>query len=103
MKFSNAIKTVLKIYQKYVKNTVWFGVNRFSFFLLFRFVLFCFLFKKNGEGSFRRSKVILLFCMTYSQEVDFFILSPHIWATFVALIPPSFTSLNLFEKFFRPL
>ena len=25
MKFSNTIKTVLKIYQKYVKNSVWFG------------------------------------------------------------------------------
>ena len=28
MKFSNTIKTVLKIYQKYVKNSVWFGTGR---------------------------------------------------------------------------
>ena len=27
----------------------------------------------------------------------------HIWATFLALIPPPFKSLNLFKKFFRPL
>ena len=27
MKFSNTIKTVLKIYQKYVKNSVWFGTH----------------------------------------------------------------------------
>ena len=36
MKFSNTIKTVLKIYQKYVKNSVWFGkrVSSLLFFLL---------------------------------------------------------------------
>ena len=28
MKFSNTIKTVLKIYQKYVKNSVWFGTGQ---------------------------------------------------------------------------
>ena len=28
MKFSNTIKTVLKIYQKYVKNSVWFGTGK---------------------------------------------------------------------------
>ena len=27
MKFSNTIKTVLKIYEKYVKNSVWFGTG----------------------------------------------------------------------------
>ena len=27
MKFSNRIKTVLKIYPKYVKNSVWFGTG----------------------------------------------------------------------------
>ena len=27
----------------------------------------------------------------------------HTWATFLALIPPSFTSLNPLEKLFRPL
>ena len=27
MKFSNTIKTVLKIYKKYVKNSVWFGTG----------------------------------------------------------------------------
>ena len=27
MKFSNTIKTVLKTYQKYVKNSVWFGTG----------------------------------------------------------------------------
>ena len=57
---------------------------------------------KNGEEPFRRSKVTLPFCLTYSQGDDFFMLSPHIWATFLALIPPSFTSLNLLEKFLRP-
>ena len=31
MKFSNTIKTVLKIYQKYVKNSVWFGTGAFLF------------------------------------------------------------------------
>ena len=30
MKFSNTIKTVLKIYQKYVKNSVWFGTGSSS-------------------------------------------------------------------------
>ena len=36
MKFSNTITTVLKIYQKYVKNSVWFGkrVSSLLFFLL---------------------------------------------------------------------
>ena len=59
--------------------------------------------KKNGEEPFRRSKVTLPFCLTYCQLVDFFMLSPHIWATFLAFIPPSFTSLNPLEKFLRPL
>ena len=79
-----------------------------------RFRFFCFSFKKNkqtnktkqnknGEEPFRRSKVTLSFCLTYCQLVDFFMLSPHIWATFLALIPPSFTSLNPLEKFLRPL
>ena len=27
MNFSNTIKTVLKVYQKYVKNSVWFGMG----------------------------------------------------------------------------
>ena len=27
MKFSNTMKTVLKIYQKYVTNSVWFGTG----------------------------------------------------------------------------
>ena len=58
---------------------------------------------KNGEEPFRRSKVTLPFCLTYCQLVDFFMLSPHIWATFLALIPPCFTSLNPLEKFLRPL
>ena len=31
MKFSNTIKTVLKIYQKYVKNSVWFGTGALTF------------------------------------------------------------------------
>ena len=40
MKFSNTIKTVLKIYQKYVKNSVWFGTGRVSVvFQLFDFQL----------------------------------------------------------------
>ena len=31
MKFSNTIKTVLKIYPKYVKNSVWFGTGTSSY------------------------------------------------------------------------
>ena len=58
--------------------------------------------KKLGEGtSMRRSKVTLLFSLTCS--VDFFMLSPHNKPAFLALIPPSFTSLNPFVTFFRPL
>ena len=49
----------------------------------------------------RRSKVTLLFGLTCG--VDFFMLSPHNKPAFLALIPPSFTSLNLFVTFFRPL
>ena len=60
---------------------------------------------KLGEGtSMRRSKVTLLFSLTCS--VDFFMLSPYRpynKPTFLALIPPSFTSLNPFVTFFRPL
>ena len=58
--------------------------------------------KKLGEGtSIRQSKVILLFSLTCS--VHFFILSSHNKPAFLALIPPSFTSLNPFVTFFRPL
>ena len=58
--------------------------------------------KKLGEGtSIRRSKVTLLFSLTCS--VDFFMLRPHNKPAFLALIPPSFTSLNPFVTFFRPL
>ena len=58
--------------------------------------------EKLGEGtSTRRSKVTLLFSLTCS--IDFFMLSPHNEAAFLALIPPSFTSLNPFVIFFRPL
>ena len=68
-----------------------------SFFIFFK--------KKLGEGtSMRRSKVTLLFTLTCS--VDFFTLSPYRpydKAAFLALIPPSFTSLKPFETFFRPL
>ena len=52
----------------------------------------------------RRSKVTLLFSLTCS--VDFFMLSPYRpynKPTFLALIPPSFTSLSPFVTFFRPL
>ena len=63
---------------------------------------FFYLKKKLGEGtSIRRSKVTLLFSLTCS--VDFFMLSPHIWPAFLALIPPSFASLNPLQTFFRPL
>ena len=66
---------------------------------------FIFLKKKLGEGtSIRRSKVTLLFSLTCS--VDFFMLSPYRAynkPTFLALIPPSFTSLIPFVTFFRPL
>ena len=60
-------------------------------------------FKKSlGEGTLtRRSKVTLLFSLTCS--VDFFMLSPHNRPGFLALISPSFTSLNPFVTFFRPL
>ena len=58
--------------------------------------------KKIGKGtSTHRSKVPLLFSPTCS--VDFFMLSPHNKPAFLALIPPSFTSLNPFVTFFRPL
>ena len=62
--------------------------------------------KKNGEEPFRRSKITLPFCLTYSLGLDFFHAQFqlfHIWATFLALIPPSFTYLNPFKKIFRPL
>ena len=52
----------------------------------------------------RRSKVTLLVSMTCS--VDFFMLSPYKpynKPAFLALIPPSFTSLNPFVACFRPL
>ena len=58
--------------------------------------------RKAWEGnSTKRSKVTLLFSLTC--RVDFFMLSPHNKPTFLALIPPSFTSLNPFLTFFRPL
>ena len=54
--------------------------------------------KKIGKGtSTHRSKVTLLFSPTCS--VDFFMLSPHNKPAFLALIPPSFTSLNPFVTF----
>ena len=52
----------------------------------------------------RRSKVTLLLSLTCS--VDFFMLSPYRpynKPAFLALIPLSFTSLNPFVTFFRPL
>ena len=58
--------------------------------------------RKLGEGtSIRWSKVTLLFSLTCS--VDFFMLSPHNKPAFLAIIPPSFTSLNPSVTFFRPL
>ena len=59
--------------------------------------------KKKTEGPSRWSNVTLPFSLTSS--VDFVMLSPHIWhgCHFLALIPPSFTSVNPFGKFFRPL
>ena len=62
-----------------------------------------FYFKKTlVEGtSIRRSKVTLLFSLTCS--VDFFMLRPNNKSAFLALIPSSFTSLNPFVTFFRPL
>ena len=70
------------------------------------FFFFIFYFKKTlDEGtSMRRSKVTLLFSLTCS--VDFFMLSPYRHfnkPAFLALIPPSFTSLKPFVTFFRPL
>ena len=61
-----------------------------------------FILKKLGKGtSIRLSKVTLLFGLMCS--VDFFMLSPHNQPAFLALIPPSVTSLNPFVTFFRPL
>ena len=58
--------------------------------------------RKAWKGnSTRPSKVTLLFSLTC--RVDFFMLSPHNKPAFLALIPPSFTSLNPFLTFFRPL
>ena len=66
------------------------------------FFLHCLFKKMLGEGtSIRRSKVTVLFSLTCS--VDFFMLSRHNKPAFLALIPPSFTSLNPFVTFFRPL
>ena len=48
-----------------------------------------------------RSKVTLLFSPTCS--FDFFMLSPRNKPAFLALIPPSFISLNPFVTLFRPL
>ena len=57
---------------------------------------------KLAEGtSIRRWKVTLLFSLSCS--VDFFMLSPHNKPAFISLIPDSFTSLNPFVTFFRPL
>ena len=58
--------------------------------------------KKLGVGtSIRQSKVTLPFSLTWI--VDSFMLSRHNKPAFLALIPPSFTSLNPFVTFFRPL
>ena len=66
------------------------------------FFLHFLLTKKIGEGtSIRRSKVTLLFSLTCS--LDFIMLSPHNKPAFLAPIPPSFTSLDPFVTFFRPL
>ena len=66
------------------------------------FSSFFYLKKELGEGtSIRRSKFTLLFSLTCS--VDFFMLSPYNKRAFLALIPPSFTSLNPFVTFLRPL
>ena len=61
-----------------------------------------FIFKKSlGKGPQSDGQRSLLFSPTCS--VDFFMLSPHNKPAFLALIPPSFTSLNPFVTFFRPL
>ena len=76
-------------------NSISQSVNRllFSFFVTN---------KNTGElPSIRRSKVTLPFSLTYS--VDLSMISSHIWPAFLALIPPSFTSLNPLVKYFRPL
>ena len=68
----------------------------------FFFFFFFFSFFKTGEGPFRRSKVTPPFSLTCSVDV-LQAQSPHLGCRFLALIPPSFTSLNPFDKFFRPL
>ena len=66
------------------------------------FIIFIFCLKKYWRRALNgRSKVALPFSLICS--VDFFMLSPQIWSDFLALIPPSFTSLNPFVTCFRPL
>ena len=48
MKFSNTIKTVLKIYQKYVINSVWFGTGSSSKEEL----------KKEGDKQMRKQRIM---------------------------------------------
>ena len=61
--------------------------------------------KKNGEEPFRRSKVTLPFCLTYSLGLDFFMPSPNI-STFGLLLQHLFILLSHLSvplKFFKPL
>ena len=64
-----------------------------GFFLLFA--------KKTGRDPSDGQRSLTPFFLTC--RVNFFILNPHIWTVFLALIPLSFTCLNPFGEFFRPL
>ena len=80
------------------------SISQSANYFLSSFPHFLFKKKKLGEGtSIRRSKVTLLLSRL-TCSVDFFMLSrSHKKPAFLALIPPSFTSLNPTVTFFRPL
>ena len=72
MKFSNTIKTVLKIYQKYVKNSVWFGTGREMLDLILKENSFQF----NGEnylqthGTAMGTKMAVAFANIFMAEFE---------------------------------
>ena len=68
------------------------------------FFFLIFYLKKTSSVKGRQSdgqRSLSYFSLTCSA--DFIMLSPHNNPAFLALIPPSFTSLNPFVTFFRPL
>ena len=88
---------------------IWILSNRRIFFLFFFILLFfttvviiTTVWAVKDETSIWRSKVNLLFSLIW-DSFDFFMRSQHIWPAFLALIPLSYTFLNPFKTFFRPL